>query len=481
MSVCSNQGSKCNYCGQVAWKGRDKVRNILDELRYNIRKNSVVNLILIVQFVIFFWQSTIISSYFLDMPTTFASNNLQKDAAYYSLFYYGNAEDINLIEKMSMDPDYIENLGKTYREIHENPENHYMVIRNVDLKLDYDELSQVFTDEELLDFCVNSLYSGYYNPSETKLEEVMPTYNIGEIQHVFENQIKRIDYAAMKHFNLQVSEGRLLNEEDFIFHKGQKVIPVLLGSVFAKGYHAGDVLHGYLFTDTFDLKIVGILEENTAIATDQILETDGQPYLLDYGGVIPYFYMKDMPETDDERIFTQNNYEEGLMGTIAVDLDMPRTEVNKITKRISEIFVKNGLYPVNAVGTSYGVTVFQQESERTMKVFLGASMIMGMLGISGICMSVITKLNRNLHRYGIEIMNGQSVYSIMWAFLLEIAMTIGAAMLFTIWRFMDLIMGNVLFLIVILILAFTSVFAVSLIFIRKLFKVDIEKIVRSEE
>lgn len=457
------------------------MRNIFDELKYNIRKNSVVNLILIVQFVIFFWQSTMISSYFLDMPTTFASNNLQKDAAYYSLFYYGNANDINFIDKMSMDPDYIENLDKTYREIHENPENHYMVIRNVDLKLDYSELSQMFTDEELLDFCANSLYSGYYDSSEIKLEEVMPLYNIGEIQHAFENQIKRIDYAAMNHFNLQVSEGRLLNEEDFIFRRGQKEIPVLLGSALAEGYHVGDVLQGYLFTDTFELRVVGILEENTAIATDQILETDGQPYLLDYGGVIPYFYIEDKPETDEERIFAQNNYEEGLMGTIAVDLNTPRTEVNKIAKRISGTFVKNGLFPVNATGTSYGVTMFQHESEQTMKVFLGASMIMGILGISGICMSVITKLNRNLHRYGIEIMNGQSVYSIMWAFLLEITLTIGAAMLFTIWKFMDLIMGNVLFLIVILILAFISVFIVSLVFIRKLFKVDIEKIVRSEE
>ena len=86
-----------------------------------------------------------------------------------------------------------------------------------------------------------------------------------------------------------------------------------------------------------------------------------------------------------------------------------------------------------------------------------------------------------MHRYGIEIMNGQSVSPIMAAFLLEILLIIAAAMLFTIWRFSNLIMLNMRFLWVILALALLSVVIVSAVFTRKLLRVDIEEIVRSEE
>ena len=125
--------------------------------------------------------------------------------------------------------------------------------------------------------------------------------------------------------------------------------------------------------------------------------------------------------------------------------------------------------------------IFKMESEQTMQILLGASAIMGVLSIFGICMNVTAKLNRNLHRYGIEIMNGQSVSPIMAAFLLEILLIIAAAMLFTIWRFSNLIMLNMRFLWVILALALLSVLIVSAVFARKLLKVDIEEIVRSEE
>ena len=96
-------------------------------------------------------------------------------------------------------------------------------------------------------------------------------------------------------------------------------------------------------------------------------------------------------------------------------------------------------------------------------------------------MSIIAKLNRNLKRYGIELMNGQSAGMILAAFLLEILLVIAAAMMFTVWKFMDLIQLNPVFLLVILALALFSVLIVSAIFIRKLLKVDIEEIIRSEE
>ena len=116
-----------------------------------------------------------------------------------------------------------------------------------------------------------------------------------------------------------------------------------------------------------------------------------------------------------------------------------------------------------------------------MRILLGAGILMGVLSISGICMSVIAKLNRNMHRYGIEIMNGQSLRPIMGAFLLEILLVIAAGMAFNVWKFSDMMQWNLMFLWVILGMALLAVLIVSAVFTRKLMKVDIEEIIRSEE
>ena len=248
------------------------MKNVLSELWHNLKYGALVNLILIAQLVLFFWMSTVISSYFLDMPTTFYSNNLQENAAYYSLFYMP-ADDAEYGEwvKIRSDPEYLSNLDKTYREIQEELGEHYIAVKDATLQLDYGELSQMFSDEELLDFHTSSRYPGYYDRSQVSLEEIMPMHIIGNISRVFEGHTSRISQSAVSHFNFQVKEGRLLDEDDFVFHKGQKEIPVLLGSAFSGKYRPGDILHGYLYTDMFDLKVIGIIEKNTVIATDQIL------------------------------------------------------------------------------------------------------------------------------------------------------------------------------------------------------------------
>ena len=106
---------------------------------------------------------------------------------------------------------------------------------------------------------------------------------------------------------------------------------------------------------------------------------------------------------------------------------------------------------------------------------------MGVMSISGICISVTAKLNRNLQRYGIEIMNGQSTGTILAAFLLEILLIIAAAMGLAVWQFMDMIRYNLVFLWMILGFGLLAAAVTSLVFIRKLRTVDIEEIIRREE
>lgn len=69
----------------------------------------------------------------------------------------------------------------------------------------------------------------------------------------------------------------------------------------------------------------------------------------------------------------------------------------------------------------------------------------------------------------------------MVAFLLEILLVIAAGMAFNVWKFSDMMQWNLMFLWVILGMALLAVLIVSAVFTRKLMKVDIEEIIRSEE
>ena len=459
------------------------MKNIVEELWHNLKSGVFVNLILIVLFTLFFWQGTAISSYFVDIPMG-SSGSRQADGLYYQLSYHymgdNSREDFNATLQQLDDLDSISALDRIYRDLHEKLGNKYFNINSTDLKLDYGELSQRFEDSELLDFLSQSEYPGYYDQSETELMDVMATYAIGNIASVFSGQGLRMDENAMERFGLKASEGSLFRKEDFVFQKGQKEIPVLLGNAFSGKYHPGETLNGYLFGD-FQLRIVGILEENTTVLTDTVrnYETNG-PKQLDHSVIAPYFYMG-APETEEEQTFAINNYQEGINGTIVLPLDASRSEINRTAKQVSSIFNQNGLQPQMISGTSYGVVLFQQESEQTMRIFLGASAVMAVLAVSGICMSMIAKLNRNLQRYGIEMMNGQSTGTILAAFLLEMALVIGAGLLLTVWQFMTLIRNYTGFFLVTLALAGFSAAVVSLVFIRKLRAVDIEEIIRREE
>ena len=459
------------------------MKNIVEELWHNLKSGVFVNLILIVLFTLFFWQGTAISSYFVDIPMG-SSGSRQADGLYYQLSYHymgdNSREDFNATLQQLDDPDSISALDRIYRDLHEKLGNKYFNINSTDLKLDYGELSQRFEDSELLDFLSQSEYPGYYDQSETELMDVMATYAIGNIASVFSGQGLRMDENAMERFGLKASEGSLFRKEDFVFQKGQEEIPVLLGNAFSGKYHPGETLNGYLFGD-FQLRIVGILEENTTVLTDTVrnYETNG-PKQLDHSVIAPYFYMG-APETEEEQTFAINNYQEGINGTIVLPLDVSRSEINRTAKQVSSIFNQNGLQPQMISGTSYGVVLFQQESEQTMRIFLGASAVMAVLAVSGICMSMIAKLNRNLQRYGIEMMNGQSTGTILAAFLLEMALVIGAGLLLTVWQFMPQIRNHIGFFLVTLALAGFSAAVVSLVFIRKLRTVDIEEIIRREE
>lgn len=445
---------------------------LLEELIYNLRKGIFVNLILAVQFAVFFWQGTMLSTYFLEMSVDSGGlDSVPGDYAYYSLSVsIANEDDEAYIRTQSSNPDYTGNLAKAIDEIYADTDLHYMAFGygGVTLPVYYDDIQDRFQGSE-------QLLAGEPFPSPL---------GDGGMLCEFANSWQ-FDRNSMEHFDFQVSEGRLLNEDDFIFDLDETEIPVLAGSEFAAALDVDDTLETHISGYRTRFRVVGILKEGTSVLTDQIFSTGEEGGLvrtLDNAFLVPYLEIRGTPRTEEEAFFIRCNYEGNMQdGMIVVDADTPRSAVSGIEKRLCEIFTKYGLYPVTTVGGTYGMDIFKTESRSTMQILLGAGILMGVLSISGICMSVIAKLNRNMHRYGIEIMNGQSLRPVMGAFLLEILLVIAAGMAFNVWKFSDMMQWNRMFLWVILGMALLAVLIVSAVFAGKLMKVDIEEIIRSEE
>lgn len=452
------------------------MRSMLEELKFNLKTGLFVNLILIVQFAVFFWQSTIISSYFLEMPAGPGGgfDSAAGDYDYYSVdgINFSNEDEKAFFTNEAADPDFGANMAKAFSEIYGNPDLNFM-------SFGYGAMSVLIYCDSLPETADVQVLGGLF--SETFDSPAMDGREVCGFANMYQ-----FDYLSEKHFDFQVSEGSLLTEEDFVHSWGEE-IPVLLGHDYAGYLDVGDTLDNYLLGYQCRFRVAGILEKGTSVLTDQMVSgVDengyGTPLILDNAALIPYLEITDAPRTEDEAYFLRANYE-GIRqtGIIAVDRDTPRAEVSRMEKDMCEIFTKNGIYPVNVSGSTYGVDVFKTESQKTMQILLGASVLIGVISISGICMSVIAKLNRNLHRYGIELMNGQSPGPIMGAFLTEIFFVIAAAMAFNIWKYTDLMRWNLMFLWVILGMAFLSVLIVAAVFTWKLRKIDIEEIIRNGE
>ena len=461
------------------------MRNVWEELKHNLSGSVLVTLVLIAQFAVFFWQGTLIASYVADTSTESLSNSVQGDYAYYHLAYsINNEEEEEALWGQSSDPNFVSNAAETYRKVHEDPDLHYMAFGTSNLFVSFDDMNERFTLQELMNLHTNSDENLYHQTdAETvPLESLTVPVQNGEWTSGFPPQIYRLDQAAAEHFQLRVSEGRMLEEQDYQFRWDQGSIPILVGSAYASGFKPGDRIRADLYGIPYQFQVIGILEKNTGIITDKYFSERGVPLSLDHAILMPYFTIEESPRNSKEEFLARANYDEAFMGGIVVlDAEAPRSELLRIEKKICDVFLRNGLYPVTTAASPYGVSLFKTESQKTMQILVGASVLMGVMSISGICISVTAKLNRNLHRYGIEIMNGQSTGTILAAFLLEILLIIAAAMGLAVWQILDMIRYNLVFLWMILGFGLLAAAVTSLIFIRKLRTVDIEEIIRREE
>ena len=93
------------------------------------------------------------------------------------------------------------------------------------------------------------------------LESLTVPVQNGEWTSGFPPQIYRLDQAAAEHFQLRVSEGRMLEKQDYQFRWDQGSIPILVGSAYASGFKPGDRIRADLYGIPYQFQVIGILEK----------------------------------------------------------------------------------------------------------------------------------------------------------------------------------------------------------------------------
>ncbi|MFK3937990.1 hypothetical protein ACI2JA_10855 [Alkalihalobacillus sp. NPDC078783] len=115
----------------------------------------------------------------------------------------------------------------------------------------------------------NTVYDGY----EEGLEPIK-YYKENDTEEYVGVKTLRVTSEVLELANIQLQSGRVFNEEEYIYNKDVKKIPILLGDDYSNEYNIGDTLEIEYFTTDYEAEVVGIIS-----ADQEILDSYSNPDL----------------------------------------------------------------------------------------------------------------------------------------------------------------------------------------------------------
>ena len=445
------------------------MKNILKDLFYNFTSSSLLNVVLLLQFAIFFWVFCQVVTYYININTEPWVQNAKNDFQYYKLYQSWVGPDIG------DDPFFIDNTKNALGEIKDQPEFIFMSI-NIDdgAWLSTKMLKNHFLDNSYDDFLFTSLYPGYF--AETGRLKPLAEEIDGEEK--IEVKLCRMEMNAVTHYIGQADGGRLFEEKDYHFNLHSEKVPVMMGAAYKPYFQIGDAFD-LRITKRLKATVIGFLPENILYIADNTTEHMGyDAYTLDYHIILPYFDVEGIAMTSEERGFLQQNYYNYLMGTLLLPKDATDSQAMDIQKRVNEIYTRNSLYTVSTMNATRGIFLFQRETRQAVNIIFSLLIIMAGFNVFSLCLSLLNKINKNMQRYAIELMNGQSPHNIAIAFVLEILTIILFAAAIAAYFIWNLIRLNIQFLWLLLFIAGILLFPCVLIVLNKLRVIDTETLMR---
>lgn len=428
---------------------------------------SVMNFVLVLQFACFFWLFCQIITYYVNINTETWVQNAKNGYQYYTLYENWDEEDIG------DDPMMVENIKKALQQVKSQPNFTYMAVnKEEDGIVSTEMLKKHFGEENYDDFLYMSQYPGYYSQTSQGKPEVQDIDGVPSIQL----SLCRMDENAVQHYIKKVSSGRVFQEKDYKLQIHHKKVPVLLGAAYKKYFKVGDTFKLQL-TREVEAEVIGILPENTQYISDSTTEQRGyQITTLDYKIILPYFDVDGEAVSKEDEIFLEENYYNYLQGTLVFEENVNDATILKAQEKINEIYLANHLYTVSTINATEGLKLFMKETRQSVNIIMFLLMIMAGFGVFSMCISLINKLNQNLNRYAIEIMNGQKLTRIIGSYVLEITVIMVIAAIITGYLMIRFILANIQFLMILLVIMLLVIIPCVLVLYIKFKMLNVEEL-----
>ena len=428
------------------------------------RRNMLADVILIAQFALFFLLFGQTSTYYINITTQTWVQNLKLGHRIYTM-----QESDNSISPDAASTVVYNNMREALNEIQSTDGFEYMNLTTCSLSVNLEEkyIREHFGNVNLNKY--TNAAQAFQGIDDDVYDEMFE--DAGKMYLPF--ALCQIDYNAAKFYINKADEGRTFEKEDFNYRLGDKDIPVMLGHQYRKYFKINDILPFKLGMD-FEAKVIGFLPENTVYETD----LTGVPMVLDYFIILPYFNVDGYVTNHNEDVFMLYNYGNSANGMLVFEEDTSDRKILNAQKEINDIYRKWNLNTAITLTASPGIMIFQSETRKSVNLLFSLLLIVAFAGIVALCMSLINKLNLNMKKYAIWILNGCHLRGIIMIYISNILVLVGVAIIVAGCFLRIYIRSNIQFLWLLLAESAMIIIPCVIVLIRRISKIDIENIMR---
>ncbi|MEN8435961.1 hypothetical protein NX821_003221 (plasmid) [Clostridium septicum] len=373
------------------------MRILIKEVIWNFKQSFISNIILIFQLAICFWLICMLSNSFSDMGfKRYYKDFIKNDEIYYQMSFY---ESAFILSELSSDVRALENTKSFINDLRSQKDFTYAK---------YTSIQNVFVNNEEFE---------KRGVSKNNLNNFLSSSS-GD-PNVISLLSHQMDKNGFDHFEFEVYEGRSFNNEDYVLKSSSDELSIILGYNYKDILKVGEKIKFIYAGKQLEGEVVGILEKDSSIFNNNINVTS-----LDNELIIPLTDFEYMPENMEEQYHQAVVYVDILGGANII------TSINSnnidITRNIYNLCTMYDFMKFNPsiTATTNGLNMFKGESEQAIKLIFGMIIVMAIFCIFTFIMNMYNKIEANMRRYLIQILQGASINHIIATYILEIFIVI---------------------------------------------------------
>lgn len=363
-------------------------------LKYILKENIKRNL---VQFILMIFLFTMVFSFFNQL--IFIKVLLSDNQTRYSQNVSQDYIDIEFNQEYS--PFYSQSNGENNLKI--------MYEKLVNAKeFKYYEIYYQFL--YILNYEGSPIFREMYESGNPYKEDIIMEINGTKYPPAATIKAAQLSYNSFSDFNLNLSEGKKFEEEDY-FYSINETVPIILGHEYKNQYKVGQNLQGVYIAEPFNFEIIGFLEK------DSYIQIGNNVKYLDRYIIMPSFNCE-KPINIQDRIFQVRHY--GLK-TSGIVKPLEGVSNNKIKTIINNMAKESGLKKYSAWSTNDIAGIDQRAiGSSLLSSFIIFYIILLLLSSAFIVIIINKRILRNIGTYWAYLVSGANILTIKRSIQFEV-------------------------------------------------------------